>query len=256
MAKRSLAGAFARVDRADRHIDELKLLIERYRKSQEDKMIAQEQATTKRINELFRFSSGDTFSTQFTTKVLSDFPVDAAVIVGEVIYNLRAALDYLVYELAWQDSGSEKGGTQFLIEDHAVDPKRPKKRGFIPLSKFRLAGFHQHHIDAMQNLQPYMGCTWTKTLRDISNPDKHRQLTAVGGNAESTAVIEYGVSGSLNDRSGQVLRGVSADHPDTHIDLQYAIKVTLPDGTEIVKTLEILKREVRATLDAFKPEFK
>lgn len=256
MKKRSLAGAFARIDRADRHIDELKLLIERYRKSQEEKLIADEQATTRRINQLLRFSPGDKFSSMHRSRILPDFPLEAAVIVGEIIYNLRASLDYLIYELAWQDSGSEQHDTQFLIENVRVDRKRPKKCGFLPRSKTKLAGLHQHHIDAIEKLQPYKGCAWTKTLKSISNPDKHRKLTAVGGTFEATSVTEYGISGSLNDRPGQILRGVAGDDTDTHIDLQYSLKVTLPDGTDIVKTLEILKREVRATLDAFKPEFK
>jgi hypothetical protein len=250
-----LAGAFARIDRADRHIDELKLLIEGYRKSQEEKLIADEHATTHRINQLLRFSPGDKFSSRLRSKFLPDFPLDAAVIVGEVIYNLRTALDYLIYELAWQDSGTEKHGTQFLMENERVNRKDPK-RGFLPRSETCLAGLHQHHIDAIEKLQPYKGCAWTKTLKSISNPDKHRKLTAVGGTFEATSVTEYGISGSLNDRPGQILRGIGGDDTDTHIDLQYSLKVTLPDGTDIVKTLEILKREVRATLDAFQPEFK
>jgi hypothetical protein len=253
--KRSLAGAFARIDRADRHIDELKLLIEGYRKSQEDKFIADEKATNARINQLLRFSPGDKFSSRFTNKTLPDFPLEAAVIVGEVIYNLRAALDYLVYELAWHDFGAEQHGTQFLIEKERINSKDPK-RGFLARSKTCLAGLHQRHIDTLENLQPYKGCAWTKTLRDISNPDKHRRLTAVGGTMEGTTIVEHGIRGSLDNRPGQILRGVDANDTDAHIDLQYALKVTLPDGTDIVKTLEILKREVRATLDAFKPEFK
>lgn len=249
--KPSLAGAFARIDRADRHIDEVKLLIDEYRKSQEEKVIADEQA----IKRLLRFSPGNSFTSTIRSTILPDFPLQAAVIVGEVIYNLRAALDYLIYELAWHDFGSEKHGTQFLIEDVAVDPKDPD-RGFIPRSKTCLAGLSKPHINAVEGLQPYKGCAWTKTLKSISNPDKHRRLTAVGGSIESTSVIEHGVPGSLDDRSGHILRATSPRDTDTHIDLQYAIEVTLPDGSDIVKTLEILKREVRAILDAFKPEFK
>lgn len=249
--KRSLAGAFARIDRADRHVDELKLVIERYRKTQQDKLISDEE----KVNRLLPLRPGQKINSRFRSQVLNDFPLEAAVIVGEVIYNLRAALDYLIYELAWQDSGSEKNGTQFLIEDVRISRKNPKW-GFEPRSKTCLLGLHQHHIDAVENLQPYKGCAWTKTLRDISNPDKHRQLTAIGGLIEAISVMECGISGSLNDRPGKISRGAGGSYADTHIDLQYALSVTLPDGTDIVKTLEILKREVRATIDEFKPEFK
>src|SRR5579884_1846280 len=170
--KRSLAGAVSRIERADRHIDELKLLIESYRKAQEQKIISDHEA----VNRLLAIPPGQKFSERRRSKRLTDFPLEAAVIVGEVIYNLRAALDYLVYEIAWQDSGIEQCGTQFLIESVPSDPKEPK-RGFKARSKTCLPGFHQRHVDAMESLQPYKGCTWTETLRRISNPDKHRHLT-------------------------------------------------------------------------------
>lgn len=249
--KCSLAGAFARIDRADRHIDELKLLIERYRKAQEQKIVSDHET----VRRLLAIPPGQKFTERRRSKRLLDFPLEAAVIVGEVIYNLRAALDYLAYELAWQDSGTEREKTQFLIETIDIDPKDPK-RGFKARSQTCLPGFHQHHLDAMEDLQPYKGCAWTKTLRDISNPDKHRHLTVIDGSMESTSRIEEGISGSFDDRPGQILRGVGGSTTDTHIDLQHSLKVTLADGTDIVKTLEILKREVRATLDAFQPEFK
>jgi hypothetical protein len=57
------------------------------------------------------------------------------VVVGEVAYNLRAALDYLVFQLASLDSGSEQSDTQFPISD---DPDKFKSnanrrlKGVIP----------------------------------------------------------------------------------------------------------------------------
>jgi hypothetical protein len=43
-------------------------------------------------------------------------PEEISIVVGEICYNLRAALDYLVYELARLDSGCIQNGTQFPIE--------------------------------------------------------------------------------------------------------------------------------------------
>src|SRR5580704_81891 len=39
------------------------------------------------------------------------------ILLGEIVYNLRAALDYLVFELARHDSGAVQAGTQFPICD-------------------------------------------------------------------------------------------------------------------------------------------
>jgi hypothetical protein len=250
LAKHPLAGAYARIDRADRHLDELKLVIERFRKAEQDKLISQHQRVPWQL-----LGPGDKITGVLKSRLLNDFPLDAAVVVGEVIYNLRAALDYLIYELAWEDSGTEKHGTQFLIESVEVD-RKDKKRGFNPRSETCFAGLRADHINALELLQPYKGCTWTKTLRDISNPDKHRRLTAIGGTSEALSTVECGISENLNDRPRKILRGRGASYADTHTHLQYTLQVTLPNGADIVKTLEILKREVRATIDAFKPEFK
>ena len=49
--------------------------------------------------------------------------------IGEIVHNLRAALDYLVFQLAILDSGSEQQGTQFPIESTA-DGFRKNVQGF------------------------------------------------------------------------------------------------------------------------------
>ena len=59
-------------------------------------------------------------SEQFPNFYLSKkwlIPAMLGILIGETIYNLRAILDYLVYELAILDSGQIQKGTQFPIED-------------------------------------------------------------------------------------------------------------------------------------------
>src|SRR5689334_11619575 len=90
----------------------------------------------------------------------------ASVVVGEIVYNLRAALDYLVYVPAEQDSGARQSGTQFPIED--------SQQGFTAHRPTRLKGVSDEHAAVIRQFQPYRGCEWTRTLRDLSNPDKHR----------------------------------------------------------------------------------
>jgi hypothetical protein len=49
-------------------------------------------------------------------------------------------------------------------------------------------------------------------------------------------------------------------HPVTgeevYVKLHLTPEVQLPDGTPVIKTLEIVKLKISETLDAFKPEFK
>jgi hypothetical protein len=110
-----------------------------------------------------------------------------SVYLGEAIYNLRAALDYLVYELAWLDSGEIQKQTQFPIESSAEQfkgrqtghyierksGKQPKKRSCT----ITLAGVNSLHLGWLERYQPYKRCKWTKLLNALSNPDKHRELT-------------------------------------------------------------------------------
>jgi len=71
-------------------------------------------------------------------------------LVGEITYNLRCALDYLIYALAVLDSGSDEKGTQFPILDAAKD--------FAGRGKTMLKGLNAAHVAAIERLQPYQGC--------------------------------------------------------------------------------------------------
>jgi hypothetical protein len=103
-------------------------------------------------------------------------------LIGEICYNLRCVLDYLVYALAELDSSSPRKGTQFPIMDTAQD--------FAGRGKVMLNGVHDNHIAAIENLQPYMGCNWTGRLRDLSNMDKHRHIVPGDGNSQITVHTE------------------------------------------------------------------
>ena len=179
-----------------------------------------------------------------------------SVLIGEAIYNLRAALDYLVYELAKLDSGAEQHGTQFPIDFH---PKRFEQR-----HKDFLKGVSAAHIDAIGKLQPCYGCQWTKTLVGISNPDKHRELTDSHAEVIIDIQLVYGdahdftaLPGKIFHRQGRFPRWHRRGGQvcDVYVEGRFAIEVTSLDRTPVVKTLEMLKASVTDTLDAFKPEF-
>jgi len=151
-------------------------------------------------------------------------PVDPihSILVGEITYNLRSALDYLIYELALLDTASIQEKTQFLIIDSPSDWKQEAKR--------RLPGLSPVHQDAIRMLQPFSGCQWTRTLRDTSNSDKHRHLAIV--QAPSAAVVE------LSSRQAATIHLLAFD-----------------DGRPVVSTLEELCGNVTDVLDSFRPEF-
>src|ERR1035437_932739 len=114
--KHPLAGAYARIDRADVHFQELETILQRFCKTQENEFFSQHDHATKKIPPSLKMS----FRAK-GIKVLT-VPIEAAVVTGDIIHNLRAALDYMIYELACENfPGVPHNGTQFVIKDSKTD---------------------------------------------------------------------------------------------------------------------------------------
>ena len=172
-----------------------------------------------------------------------------SVIVGEICYNLRSALDYMVYELAVLDSGADVEGTQFPIED--------KKKGFEwRVGGGWLKGLNTAHLALVENLQPYSGCDWTSKLRDLSNPDKHRSLVATQADHELTIhVVDKDHLSDFADLPGAVRPAKTSEGKDVYIKALLTTTLQLTDGTPIIETLEKIKNEVAKTLAMIAQDF-
>ncbi len=176
---RPLRGAYARLTRANVHLRDFKRRAERFNRSHLDHLSYDFNPQTQLAH--VHWDKGREPS------------AGMSIVVGETIYNLRAALDYLVYELARRDSRSEQNGTQFPIESTPEGFERrcdeTRDRGVF------LRGLLPEHKAAIKILQPCCGCNWTKLLADLSNPDKHRKLTDSPGTATFHTHIAYGPVG-------------------------------------------------------------
>jgi hypothetical protein len=235
-----LDGAVLRLNRADRHLSEADKIIMAYAATYVDHVVADDDGKT------VRFPQG-----------WPPIPAELSVVVSDAIHNMRAALDYIVYELALEDSGKIQSGTQFLIEDIKSDPLDPK-RGFDARSKQYLKGLEQCHIDMIEGLQPYKGIHWTKTLRDISNPDKHRTLTALSSHGRKIQVaVLHRPSGKFPGELKMTDEGPMFDRFDLEFDAHDAITIAPADPSKpaLMATLRILETEVCGTIELFKPEF-
>lgn len=177
------------------------------------------------------------------------FGMRVGILVGEVCYNLRSALDYLVFELSKHDSGAAQKQTQFPVTD-------TKKEFDIVGPTKRLKGISAAHIAEFERLQPFSGCDWTRRLRDYSNPDKHKEFVVMGGETRITVH-------SALDTDLSTIRGTTFDattpHPITGQDVAVKVhvygSVTFDDGSEILETLGVISREVTRTLEMFKGAF-
>jgi hypothetical protein len=114
---------------------------------------------------------------------VQDTPLSIAAITGDVIQNLRSALDHLAYQLAIIGPGG-KGSLRriyFPISKNEADYKTQKS------SKVR--GMRPDAIKAIDALKPYRGgndMLWH--LHELNNVDKHRLLITVGSAYNSVNV--------------------------------------------------------------------
>ena len=168
-------------------------------------------------------------------------------LIGEIFYNLRTAMDYLVFELAKLDSGAEQSRTQFPIES---DPNI--FRGNAPRL---LVGLNAAHVTAIERLQPYNGCKWTARLRDCSNPDKHRHFVRVGhdGGFHIHSSLERNISGCLGFE--RYADHPVAGHPPVKVKVYITGEVAFEDGAPVIQTIQEVQTEIANTLAHFKQDF-
>lgn len=102
-----------------------------------------------------------------TSEELSRIGPRATILASEALHHARAALDYVVYNAAWFDSGTPNPNSQFLLVDHRSD--------WLKVSRGqRLRGVSSEHLAWMGEVQPWQGARWAEHLRRLSNTDKHR----------------------------------------------------------------------------------
>ena len=98
-----------------------------------------------------------------------------SVLVGEVAYNLRSALDHLVWQLALANGATSNPRNEFPIF-HERDLYRKKV-------KAKLRGLSERHCAMIESFQPFWkgGCIGPhlRMLHAICNIDKHRHLNVV-----------------------------------------------------------------------------
>lgn len=168
---------------------------------------------------------------------------EASVFIGDVLSNLRAALDYFVYVFAWVGNDFVPvRDTQFPIETSMdnftgrITGKHPKTGK--PMRQF-LRCVPSQVVQRIRELQPCWDppCEWTQHLRELSNPDKHQHLTAIGGSAR------------LNIHGAEPF-GPDATKIKGEIEIELRFVAT---GADVLDTLRFVHARVQALVDEFKP---
>lgn len=115
-------------------------------------------------------------------------------IVGDVVHNLRAALDHLVFIISYRNDPAtfaEDKTTAFPICDSPSDFRGPKRRGWETHHEIR--GLPEEAKTIIEGLQPFQGgneflaTNPLRILREMDDIDKHRTIHLTGWSAHTVS---------------------------------------------------------------------
>ena len=163
-------------------------------------------------------------------------PAHVSLLVGEVVNAFRAALEYLVRQLALLDSGAADR-TQFPIVDTPQAFAKQRNDG--------LKGLTDDHVAAIEKLQPFAGCQWAVTLRRLSNWDKHNDLVVAMHNHGLGGVVHMGPA----DENGMA-------QWTAEVRIQPFVCIRDDKGGRVSLTdVAAMSSGIEAALDQFRPDF-
>lgn len=130
-----------------------------------------------------------------------EIPIEWAIRSGEILYNLRSALDYTVWQLVLANEEKPTRDTQFPILDKEADWTNRK-------TERNLKGVAEKHKKTIRFLQPFnpflqlpvngeirpFNAKVFRTLRELCNVDKHRHLNLILAWATGIEPIAFGVN--------------------------------------------------------------
>jgi hypothetical protein len=161
-ADERLALVRLKIERADEHIADLQAKIRSFFDSNPYKIATKRDPNTRQL--IYYVDSVEPVPVAFTT------------ITGDILNNLRSALDHLAQQLYLVGTGGTKGyrdQTSFLIAESA----KKFKAGLLG----KVEGMRQDAIDAICALEPYKGGKGADlwAFHRLNNIDKHRLIVTV-----------------------------------------------------------------------------
>ena len=155
------SNARSKVKRADEHIDELNRVLDLFLQTAFYRFGVEKRADTSQF--LLKY--------QITTAVPRD---DIALILGDVIHNLRAALDHMIWELVSRCNGTPTGELYFPVCETRAKLKKAINNGQIKVLGADIADLILNYI------KPYKrGNNLLFALHSLDIIDKHRLLIPV-----------------------------------------------------------------------------
>lgn len=182
-------------------------------------------------------------------RVLEEPPLRWGILVGDVVHNLRSALDHLAWQLVLANGGEPTWRTQFPI--YSDEAAYLRAQG----GQAQIAGMRDEDIELIEKLQPFRQPEGHEkphhlaVLRELSNVDKHRVVHTTLVQTAGSQFRVYGLEdisgighikpqfGPLVDGAKLVRIGVVADgsEPRLSVDAQLQLNVAFADEGSLVR---------------------
>lgn len=157
-----------KIERADEHIANLDNALRWFIKSNPYKVATKRNSQTRRL--IYYLAS------------VAGIPFGIPLITGDILNNLRSALDHLAQQLYLVGTSGESG-----FRDRTSFSIAPSTKAFEAALPRKVEGMRQDAIDAIKAVEPYKGGhgedLWV--LSRLNNIDKHRLIVTVGASYKS-----------------------------------------------------------------------
>jgi hypothetical protein len=248
-----------KIDRAKQHLEELQKEISVFFKLQPYRISTKRDPKTKRL-------------IYYLTDVMS-VPDKIALISGDIVQNLRSALDHLAYDLFMKENKETLSAKHiyFPIEKDLQTYEREKVR--------KTKGISSDKLKLIDSIRPYKGGNDTLwAIATLNNIDKHRLLMTVGSTFGSVDVGALMIAQMRKlmknkdipdipvfirpaDNLFPLKRGdeLFIDSPDAEVNhkMQFRFEVVLNEkdiveGQPVITALESMIKEVEKLIPIFK----
>ncbi|MGA8493511.1 MAG: hypothetical protein WB711_24030 [Terriglobales bacterium] len=183
-----------KIKRAYQHLDELEYAI-----------LSSDEVHFNSVGMKFDSETGSP-SLEITPLILYD--PDTPAIAGDVIHNLRSALDHLTFQLV------EVGGARQGKMHDIRFPIFPTSESYEAGKMRKIEGMRREAIEAIDRLKPYKGgndALWL--LSKLDNTDKHSFFLSIG-----RYQLLLGV-GIMLHTSDPFFSSIGSSHPNQNVDL-------------------------------------
>jgi hypothetical protein len=190
---------------------------------------------------------------RFYVEAMPAIPDDLSSIIGDVLYNARAALDHLAWRLVEAAGNTPvwhgRGKTMFPI---CLDP--PPGRLYVG------GGVSDDAMRLIKAFQPYEGghaaCDALGILHELHNVDKHRELLVA---ATAIDIAFYGVPGGVKAPVGivtahalehgmEVGRFIYESKPDVRVNPQFEYVVKLRPRADVDRRVSLFANAIDGML--------